>query len=232
MSLPRRRVIWAAVAGAALIVAALVATVGGSGDGPGDGGTAAPANSSAKASPIEVVVPGRPGDTPSKISSDDIAAPDGSVYNLLDATFMRMMIVHHAQALEMAGLAPGRASHPQILAIAERIRAAQQPEIAMMRSWLQQRRLDERDPVAGHDHATMAGMQPAEKMRELAAAGGDAFDRMFVEMMTAHHEGAIKMATDVLAVYRNPQVEELATAIATEQGIEITRMRDALTAPR
>jgi uncharacterized protein (DUF305 family) len=231
MSLPRRRVIWAAAAGAAVIVAALVATVGG-GDGPGDGGAAAPASSSAKASPIEVVVPGRPGDTPSRISSDDIAAPDGSVYNLLDATFMRMMIAHHAQALEMAGLAPGRANHPQILAIAERIKAAQQPEIAMMRSWLQQRGLHESDPIVGHDHATMAGMQPPEKLRALAAAGGDAFDRMFVEMMTAHHEGAIKMATDVLAVYRNPQVEELATAIATEQGIEIARMRDALATPR
>ena len=57
-------------------------------------------------------------------------------------------------------------------------------------------------------------------------------DRLFVEMMSAHHEGAIKMARDVLAVYRNARVEELATAIATEQGIEIDRMRDALSAPR
>jgi uncharacterized protein (DUF305 family) len=78
----------------------------------------------------------------------------------------------------------------------------------------------------------MAGMQSAEKMRALAAASGDAFDRRFVEMMSAHHEGAIKMATDVLAVYRNAQVEELANAIATEQGIEIGRMREALAAPR
>jgi uncharacterized protein (DUF305 family) len=232
MSQPRRRIVWAAAAGAAAIVAALVATVGNGDDGPGDGRAATPASSSAKASPIEVVVPGRPGDTPSKVSSDDITAPDGSVYNLLDATFMRMMIPHHAQALEMAGLAPGRANHPQILAIAERIKAAQQPEIAMMRSWLRQRGLGENDPIMGHDHATMAGMQPPEKMRALAAAAGDAFDRMFVEMMSAHHEGAIKMATDVLAVYRNSQVEELATAIATEQGIEIGRLRDALAAPR
>ena len=87
MSQPRRRIVWAAAAGAAVLVAALVATVGNGDGGPGDGGAAAPASKSAKASPIEVVVPGKPGDTPSKVSSDDITAPDGSVYNLLDATF-------------------------------------------------------------------------------------------------------------------------------------------------
>jgi uncharacterized protein (DUF305 family) len=234
MPKPRRRVLWAAAGGALVVVAALVATAGG---GPGSGGSAgsapaAPARSSVTASPVPVVVPGRPGDTPSRVSSDDITAPDGSVYNLLDATFMRMMIPHHAQAVEMAALAPGRASHPQIRAVAERIRAAQGPEIAMMRSWLRVRGLRETDPIAGHDHATMAGMQTPEQLRALAAASGDAFDRMFVEMMSAHHQGAIKMATDVLAVYRSPQVEELATAIATEQGIEINRMREALAAPR
>jgi len=101
-----------------------------------------------------------------------------------------------------------------------------------MRSWLRVRGLGESDPIAGHDHATMAGMQPPDRLRALAAASGDAFDRMFVEMMSAHHEGAIKMARDVLAVYRNARVEELATAIATEQGIEIDRMHDALSAPR
>jgi uncharacterized protein (DUF305 family) len=232
MSAPRRRVLWAAAGGIAVVLAALVATAGDGSGGSGASERAEPARSSATASPVPVVVPGRPGDSPSQVSSDDITAPDGTVYNLLDVTFMRMMIPHHAQAVEMAALAPGRASHPQIRSVAERIRAAQGPEIAMMRSWLRVRGLSENDPIAGHDHATMAGMQTPEQLRALAAAGGDAFDRMFVEMMSAHHRGAIKMATDVLAVYRNPQVEELATAIATEQGIEIDRMRDALAAPR
>ena len=181
---------------------------------------------------MPVVVPGRPGDDPSRVSSADLTAPDGSVYNLLDATFMRMMIPHHAQAQQMADLAPARASHPQIRAVAERIRVAQGPEIAMMRSWLRVRGLGESDPIVGHDHATMAGMQSPAALAALAAASGDGFDRMFVEMMSAHHEGAIKMATDVLTVCRNGQVEELANAIATEQGIEIDRMHEALAAPR
>jgi uncharacterized protein (DUF305 family) len=224
MSTTRRRVLWAAAAGAALVLAALVATT----SGGSDGSAPRAERSSATVSPVPVVVPGRPGDSPSKVSSADLTAPDGSVYNLLDATFMRMMIPHHAQAVEMAGLAPGRASHPQILAVAERIKVAQGPEIAMMRSWLRVRGIGESDPIVGHDHATMAGMQTPDALRALAATSGDAFDRAFVDMMSAHHRGAITMATDVLKVCRNGQVEELATAIATEQGIEIDRMRDAL----
>jgi uncharacterized protein (DUF305 family) len=234
MSAPSRRVVWATAGGVAVVLAALVATVGNDAGGSGSGGSerGAPAPARSSASAVPVVVPGRPGDTPTRVSSDDITAPDGSVYNQLDAVFMRMMIHHHAQALEIVALAPGRASHPQILAIADRIKIAQLPEMTGMRDWLRQRGLSENDPIAGHDHATMAGMQSPEAIKALAATSGDAFDRRFVEMMTAHHEGAIKMATDVLAVFRNPQVEELATAIATEQAIEIERMRDALAAPR
>src|SRR5688572_7054214 len=107
MSTPRRRIVVVAVAGAVLVLAALVATL--SRGSPGSDRTAAPARSRpSSASPVTVVVPGRPGESPSKVSSADLTAPDGSVYNLLDATFVRMMIPHHAQALEMAALAPGR----------------------------------------------------------------------------------------------------------------------------
>jgi uncharacterized protein (DUF305 family) len=125
----------------------------------------------------------------------------------------------------MAVLAPGRATHPQVIAVADRIRAAQLPEIAVMRSWLSARGLAEQDP--GHDHATMPGMQAPDQIKALAAAKGEAFDRMFADMMARHHEGAIKMATDVLGVGLNGQVEELANAIGTEQAIEINRMREA-----
>jgi uncharacterized protein (DUF305 family) len=228
MPQPSRRVLWAvAAAGAALLVAAVIGTSAASRSGPDERADRATPTSS----PVPVVVPGRPGESASTVMSDEIEAPDGSVYNLLDATFMRMMIPHHAQGLEIAVLAPGRASHPQVLAIAERIKAAQLPEIAVMRAWLNARGLSEEDR-SGHDHATMAGMQKLEAIQALKASTGDAFDRTFVEMMTAHHQGAVKMATDVLAVCRNGQVEELATAIASEQAAEIHRLREALAAPR
>ena len=222
---PNRRLLAAVAAGAAaLVVAAIVATSGG--DSADDSGkTGVRASPTPSTSPVPVVVPGRPGESASTVMSNELAAPDGTVYNLPDVYFMRMMIPHHTQALEMAVLAAGRTTHPQLLAIAGRVRAAQLPEIAVMRSWLAARNLPLDDP--GHDHGTMPGMQSADRIKELTAARGDAFDRLFIDLMISHHEGAIKMARDVLRAGRNEQISELATNIAAEQDVEITRMREA-----
>ena len=97
----------------------------------------------------------------------------------------------------MADLAPGRAANPQLRALADRISAAQKPEIDVLRRWLQDRKLPETDPA--HDHATMPGMQTGGRSwRALTAATGADFDRRFVAMMTAHHQGAQQMAGDVI----------------------------------
>jgi uncharacterized protein (DUF305 family) len=227
---PSRRLLAVVAAGAGALVIAAVAAVasdGGSGAGTGNE-TRVSASKTPSTSPVPVVVPGRPGESASTVMSNELPASDGTVYNLPDVYFMRMMIAHHTQALEMVVLAPGRSSHPQLLAIADRIRVAQLPEIALMRSWLAARNLAVNDP--GHDHATMPGMQSAERITALTAARGDAFDRLFVEMMISHHQGAIKMATDVMAAGRSDQVEELANNIATEQGAEISRLRDIVPA--
>jgi uncharacterized protein (DUF305 family) len=127
----------------------------------------------------------------------------------------------------MAALAPERAADPRIRTLAERVRASQVPEVLRMRGWLDARHLDlDADERAGHDHGAMRGMQTPEAMRRLAAARGADFDRLFVDMMVEHHQGAIEMATNVLRVGVDTGVEEMATAIATEQTIEISRMRE------
>jgi uncharacterized protein (DUF305 family) len=223
---PNRRLLAAvAAAASALVIVAVVVTSAGGGSEGGSTETHVGASGSRSASPVPVVVPGRPGDSASTVMSNELTAPDGTVYNLLDVYFMRMMIPHHTQALELAVLAPDRTTRPQLLAIADRIRAAQLPEIAAMRSWLAARGQAETDP--GHDHGSMPGMPTPERIRALTDARGDAFDRLFVEMMIGHHEGAIKMATDVMRVGRNDQVAEMANNIATEQSVEIDRMREA-----
>ncbi|GAA4723848.1 DUF305 domain-containing protein [Phytohabitans rumicis] len=184
------------------------------------------ATASPTGSPIPVIMPGRPGESASTVPSDQVKAPDGSRYNTLDTWFVRMMIPHHQQALEMAALAPTRAKHPQIRAIADRITAAQGPEVRFFRTWLQQRGLGEKSDEGGHDHGAMKGMQPPEAIRGLAGLTGDAFDKMFVDMMAAHHEGAITMCTDVLRVGVDQRIQELATGIAAEQQAEINRLRE------
>ncbi len=226
MSQPNRRLLAAVAAGAAaLVLAAVVVTSsrGGSSDDKA-GKTGVSATKTPSTSPVPVIVPGRPGEAASTVMSNELRAPDGSLHNLPDIYFMRMMIPHHTQALEMVVLAPGRSSHPQLLAMAERIKSAQLPEIAYMRSWLAARNLSIDDP--GHDHGAMPGMQSADRLDALRAARGDAFDRLFVDMMISHHQGAIKMATDVRGSGRNDEVEQLATNIAAEQDVEIGRMRE------
>ncbi|MGW5672186.1 DUF305 domain-containing protein [Micromonospora sp. NPDC003776] len=173
-----------------------------------------------------VIVPGRPGEPAVTRPAQEVRDASPPRYNSLDVWFVRMMIPHHQQAVEMAALAPERAADPRIRAVADRIRAAQQPEIGVLRAWLTARDLPAEVP--GHDHGRMRGMQSPESMRQLAAARGAEFDRLFVRMMIEHHEGAVAMATDLLKVGADQTMQEFANSVAAEQAVEITRMRELI----
>lgn len=173
-----------------------------------------------------VIVPGRPGESAVVRPAQEVRDAGPPRYNTMDAWFVRMMIPHHIQALQMAALAPDRAGDPRVRAFAERIRTSQAPEIGMMRGWLDTRGLALE--VTGHDHGTMRGMQSPEAMRRLAAARGVDFDRLFVRMMTDHHQGAVEMATNLLKVGADLAIEELATSVAAEQAVEMDRMRELI----
>ncbi|MBQ1074302.1 DUF305 domain-containing protein [Micromonospora sp. C31] len=211
----------------AVVVVAVFRPGGGSTATPA-GQVAAPATTPAPAGPSQppVIVPGRPGETAAIRPAEELRGAAASRHNSMDVWFVRMMIPHHAQALEMAELAGDRAADPSLRALAERIRASQGPEIGMMRGWLQARGLS--TDVAGHDHGSMRGMQTPEAIRQLAAARGAGFDRLFVRMMTAHHQGAVQMATDLLKVGSDLTLSEFANSVATEQTVEIDRMRELL----
>ncbi|MFF5180789.1 DUF305 domain-containing protein [Micromonospora sp. NPDC000316] len=175
---------------------------------------------------LTVIAPGRPGEPAATRPAHEVRDASPAPHNSLDVWFVRMMLPHHAQALEMAELAPERAANPAIRALADRIRASQGPEMGMLRGWLQTRGLAADAP--GHDHGTMRGMQSPEAIKQLAAARGADFDTLFVRMMTDHHEGAIQMATDLLKVGSDLTLNEFANSVATEQAVEIHRMRQAL----
>ncbi|MEV0895851.1 DUF305 domain-containing protein [Actinoplanes sp. NPDC049802] len=179
---------------------------------------------SASSSPIRVVVPGKPGESAKVTDSDHVQPPAASTYNKADVSYAQMMIVHHAQALQMADLVPDRATDQGVKNIASRITAAQGPEIAVLRTWLADRGQPESDPA--HDHATMPGMQSAAALSELAAARGADFDRRFVTMMTAHHQGATKMVGDLLRTGSEERLAKMAKETAIEQSVEIQRMAD------
>ena len=163
------------------------------------------------------------------------SAPDTN-----DVAFMQGMISHHAQALAMVALIPTHTTRHELQLIGQRIKISQQDEIALMQHWL----ADHREPVPTVDsnHVAhmpgmegmtmmMPGMLTPEQMTQLAQANGPAFDRLFLEGMIRHHEGAIKMVKDLFAIPgagQAPDVFTFASGADADQRAEILRMRSVL----
>lgn len=143
-----------------------------------------------------------------------------------DIAFVTAMIVHHEQAVELAGLAPGRVGDPELAEVAERIALVQAAEAEQMRSWLERR--GTRDgQTSPHDHAEeMAGEISRSTIDRAEGLEGTAFDRLFIEAMVPHHLGAVEMAEARLAEPGDPAVARWARAIATAQSLEIDRLRE------
>jgi uncharacterized protein (DUF305 family) len=148
--------------------------------------------------------------------------------NANDVMFTQMMIPHHEQAVVMADLAVDRAEDPQLLALAAEIKAAQDPEIELMESWLDQwgvPRLSNEEAMMSHGSHGMEGMLSDAQLDALASAQGPTFDAMFAQYMIEHHEGAVAMAEDVLAGGKDPAVAALAREIIVTQEKEIVQLR-------
>jgi uncharacterized protein (DUF305 family) len=144
-------------------------------------------------------------------------------WNDADAAFLEGMIPHHQQALEMAELARTRAESPDVLALAERIAAAQGPEILVMADWLVDHGREVPDR-AHHEPGALHGMLSDDQMAELAQADGAAFDELFLTGMVQHHEGAVEMALVALSDGEDQRVSELANDVNATQAAEIARM--------
>lgn len=145
-----------------------------------------------------------------------------SNFNQTDVSFATDMIPHHRQAVEMAELAPTRARSPQVKELAAQIQAAQDPEVETMSGWLKQWGEKVPGDMAGHDmSSSMPGMMSTTDMDALAGLSGAAFDREFLTMMKAHHEGAIKMAKTEQDKGKYTQATALAGEIESAQTDEI-----------
>ncbi|NNU16442.1 DUF305 domain-containing protein [Parvularcula sp. ZS-1/3] len=183
---------------------------------------------------VPIVQPGAPGQDARELSADEAVKVASNKYSPDDVRFMQGMIPHHAQAVEMAELVPDRSNNEEIGDIAGRILKAQADEIAFMRQWL----ADRGEPMMakkGHMHHGMShemmGMATPKEMRALKRAKGTDFDRMFLELMIEHHEGAIRMVRDLHdqpgSAY-DPVLFDFSNDIVNDQRAEITRMNAIL----
>lgn len=171
------------------------------------------------------------------------ASAESTAASTADISFAQLMLPHHAQAILMSDLAVANAASPQVKALAGQISAAQGPEMSTMTTWLADWGVSEDMPgmdasapangdMGGMDMGglTSSGMMSQADMDKLANAKGAQFDRMYLQMMIAHHQGAVTMAQQVLDTTTNPQVRKLAQAIIDGQTKEIDTMQKLLAA--
>lgn len=182
------------------------------------------------------------------------AAPNTIPYTPADVAFVQGMMVHHAQALEMTRLVPDRTNDRDLGLLARRISESQDYEIGLMSRWLTRR--DEAAPSidgsatqmahgqgSGHEMADsadtsgmpgmthMAGMATPEQMAGLSDSTDEAFERLFLELMIRHHEGALTMLGDLAkqeGAGQEPELFQLISHVDADQRAEIARMRRML----
>lgn len=180
-------------------------------------------------------------------------ADAGKDYTPADAKFMQMMIVHHAQAVVMSNWAATHGARADVAILCKRIALSQYDEIDLMQHWLLKRHLSAPDPLdmrtphkgpvtdsspmhmpgmdMGNPPMMMSGMLTPDEMRQLDAAHGTEFDRLYLTGMMKHHQGAVDMVAALFATPGGGQQSELfgfATDIDASQRVEINRMRAML----
>ena len=161
-------------------------------------------------------------------------APASATHNEADVEFTSTMIGHHDQAVEMAELVEGRTDNAELIALASTIEKAQDAEIEQMEDRLESwgvsiDGLDDGHENMGHGgHSAMPGMLSPDQMTALRDARGPEFDRLWLEGMIRHHEGAIAMADAVLADGVDPATKTLALEVKRTQQAEIDQMKGML----
>lgn len=189
---------------------------------------AAPVTAAAQA---PIVQPGAPGQPSRTITAREAADLSRVRHTEADVRFMQGMIGHHAQAIEMTRLRPERSRNERLRLLALRIELSQDDEIRSMEAWLKARGEALPDPHAHHHGSLMPGMLTPDEMARLAAATGNEFDRLFLELMIKHHEGALVMVEQLFATTGAGQESAMfafASDVVDDQRIEIDRMRALL----
>ncbi len=194
-----------------------------------------------QANDVPILQPGLPGEGARLLTAEEAVKITDTSYSPDDVAFMQGMIPHHKQALEMAVLVAQRTNRPELGDIAGRIKASQSDEIEFMQSWLTDRgeaagsmAMSAQHSSHGTDgtmHSTMKGMASPEQMVQLTASESTAFDRLFLQLMIAHHEGAVEMVEHLLdqpgSAY-DPVLYEFVGDVKNDQLVEIERMHALL----
>ena len=176
----------------------------------------------------QIIQPGAPGKPSIILNQDEATDIANSSYTKADVNFLQGMIVHHDQAVLMSRLAEDRTNNKTIIDLAKRIESSQIDEINFMQSWLKDRNENASyDHLNHHMHMKMMGMASEKQLKDLKKSKSSKFDRLFLSLMIAHHDGALEMVKDLKkypgSAY-DPILNEFVSDLVNDQGVEIERM--------
>ena len=178
-----------------------------------------------------IIQPGAPGEPSKSLNKEDATNIANTSYIKADVDFLQGMIIHHKQAIVMSNMAENRTNNKVILELAKRIEVSQEDEINFMGSWLKER--DEYETKINshnhmdHMHLKMVGMASKIQLDKLEMSDSSDFDRLFLQLMIAHHDGALEMVKELKkypgSAY-DPILNEFVSDLVNDQGIEIEKM--------
>ena len=185
-----------------------------------------------------IIQPGAPGEPSKKLDAEAATDIANTSYIKADVKFLQGMIVHHEQAIIMSEMANQRTNNKTILDLAKRIDVSQKDEINFMESWLKQRNeyadnshSDHHMHESHHMHMNMVGMATPKQLNDLSNSKSTDFDRLFLQLMITHHDGALEMVEELKKYPGNaydPILNEFVSDLVNDQGVEIERMNGIL----
>jgi uncharacterized protein (DUF305 family) len=167
---------------------------------------------------------------PGMSMSAPVTIPKGAIFTEADVRFMQGMIAHHAQAIYMSRMAAGHGANPHLLKFTQKIDQSQRAEIKLMQDWLHRNSQSAPDTSSWRT-MQMPGMLTADQLKQLDAAKGVEFDKAFLVLMIQHHNGALKMVSDLFATplaAQDVDVSVFANDVQTVQTAEIGTMEQML----
>ena len=180
---------------------------------------------------VPIIQPGAPGEPSKSLDEEDATNIANTSYIKADVNFLQGMIIHHQQAIVMSNMAENRTNNKVILELAKRIEVSQEDEINFMGSWLKERdeyenKINDHNHM-DHMHLKMVGMASKIQLDKLEMSDSSDFDRLFLQLMIAHHDGALEMVKELKkypgSAY-DPILNEFVSDLVNDQGIEIERM--------
>ncbi|ACO45387.1 DUF305 domain-containing protein [Deinococcus deserti] len=147
-----------------------------------------------------------------------------------EVRFVREMIQHHTQAVDMSIRVRERSQDRTVRSLALDILLSQQEQIGQMHGWLTLWGRPWGGAGMSAEHARMMGMATPAQVAALDTLPPQQADRHFLTLMIRHHDGALAMVEPALKKSIRPEVQALARQIQATQAAEIKVMADMLRA--